>query len=279
MGMEGKGGWRKLRRKRRQGREKRVITGKREANIESLPHARHCMCCDSTPLKVQVTQSCPILCDPIDRSPPGSSVHRILQARILDYVAISFSRGSSHPRDWTRVSQTAGRFFTIWATRMSCDYHNHFLQWMLPIIPLFPQKFSFFWCGLFLVDSLWYYCFCFIFLVFWSQGMWVPSTPTRDWTHIFCIGRWSFSHWTAREVPYPHFKGEKTEEVKAEWTSPVSTSNKVMELGFLPPNSRLHLTSFLSGSPLTSPCSNKKAEVEINLFSSGEFADGMWRMS
>lgn len=62
-------------------------------------------------------------------------------------------------------------------------------------------------------------------------------------------------------------------------TSPVSTSNKVMELGFLPPNSRLHLTSFLSGSPLTSPCSNKKAEVEINLFSSGEFADGMWRMS
>lgn len=79
--------------------------------------------------------------------------------------------------------------------------------------------------------------------------------------------------------PIPHFKGEKTEEVKAEWTFPTSTSNKVMELGFLPPNSRLHLTAFLSGSPLTSPCSNKKAKVEINLFSAGEFADGMWKMS
>ena len=59
----------------------------------------------------------------------------------------------------------------------------------------------------------------------------------------------------------------------------MSTSSKVMELGFLPPNSRLHLTTFLSGSPLTSPCSNKTAEVGINLFSAGEFADGMWRMS
>ena len=50
-------------------------------------------------------------------SPPGSSVHEILQARILEWVAVPFSRGSSQPRDWTRVSYTAGRFFTIWATR------------------------------------------------------------------------------------------------------------------------------------------------------------------
>ena len=44
---------------------------------------------------LQITQSCPALCDPVDCSPPGSSVHRILQARILEWVAISFSRGSS----------------------------------------------------------------------------------------------------------------------------------------------------------------------------------------
>ena len=50
-------------------------------------------------------------------SPPGSSVHGILQARTLEYVAISFSRGSSQPRDPTWVSRTAGRFFTVWATR------------------------------------------------------------------------------------------------------------------------------------------------------------------
>jgi len=44
-------------------------------------------------------QSCPTLCDPTDCSPPGSSVHGILQARILEWVAISFSRASSRPRD------------------------------------------------------------------------------------------------------------------------------------------------------------------------------------
>ena len=60
----------------------------------------------------EVVQSCPTLCDPMDCSPPGSSVHGILQARILEWVAISFSRGSSQPRDRTQVSHTAGRFFT-----------------------------------------------------------------------------------------------------------------------------------------------------------------------
>ena len=47
--------------------------------------------------------SCPTLCDPMNYSPPGSSVHEILQARILEWVAICFSRGSSQPRDWTHV--------------------------------------------------------------------------------------------------------------------------------------------------------------------------------
>ena len=59
------------------------------------------------------------LCDPMDCSLPGSSVHGILQARILEWVAISFSRGSSQPRDQTRISCIAGRFFTVWATRES----------------------------------------------------------------------------------------------------------------------------------------------------------------
>ena len=53
----------------------------------------------------------------MDCSPPGSSVHGILQARILERVAIPFSRGSSGPRDHTQVSLTVGRFFTDWATR------------------------------------------------------------------------------------------------------------------------------------------------------------------
>ena len=57
------------------------------------------------------------LCDPMDYGPSGSSVHGILQARILEWVAIPFSRGSSQPRDWTQVSCIASRFFTLWATR------------------------------------------------------------------------------------------------------------------------------------------------------------------
>ena len=68
-------------------------------------------------VKVLVTQSCPALCDPMNCKPSGSSAHGILQARILEWVAISFSRGPSQPRDRTSVSYTAGRFFTIWATR------------------------------------------------------------------------------------------------------------------------------------------------------------------
>ena len=62
------------------------------------------------------------LCDPMDRGPPGSSVHRILQARILEWVAIPFSRGSSCPRDWTHVSCIASRFFTIWDTREAQEW-------------------------------------------------------------------------------------------------------------------------------------------------------------
>ena len=53
----------------------------------------------------------------MDCSPPGSSVHGISRERLLEWVAIPFSRGSSQPRDWTRVSCIAGRFFTVWATR------------------------------------------------------------------------------------------------------------------------------------------------------------------
>ena len=66
---------------------------------------------------VLVTQSCLTLCDPMDYSPVGSSVHGILQARILEWVAISFSGESSQPRDWIQVSRIAGRLFTDWATR------------------------------------------------------------------------------------------------------------------------------------------------------------------
>ena len=74
---------------------------------------------------VLVVQSCPTVCDPMDCSLPGSSLHGILQVRILEWkkkkrilewIAIPFSRGSSWPRDWTQVSCVAGSLFTVWAT-------------------------------------------------------------------------------------------------------------------------------------------------------------------
>ena len=65
----------------------------------------------------KVGQLCLTFCNPVDCSPPGSSIHGILQARILEWVAISFSRGSSQPRDWTRVSRIADRRFNLWDTR------------------------------------------------------------------------------------------------------------------------------------------------------------------
>ena len=65
----------------------------------------------------EVAQSCPTLCDPMDYSLSGASVHGIFQGRVLEWIAISCSRGSSRPRNRTPVSRIAGRRFTVWATR------------------------------------------------------------------------------------------------------------------------------------------------------------------
>ena len=75
-------------------------------------------------VKVQVAQSCLTLCNPIDYT-----VHEILQARILEWVAFPFSMGFSQPRDWTQVSHIAGRFFTSWATREAQEYRS---GWPIP---------------------------------------------------------------------------------------------------------------------------------------------------
>ena len=68
---------------------------------------------DNSESESEVDQLCPTLCDPMDCSLPDSSVHGIFQARVLEWIAISSSTGSSQPRDQTQVSHIAGRFFTI----------------------------------------------------------------------------------------------------------------------------------------------------------------------
>ena len=86
------------------------IVGPRRSS-RALPKAK------KSEKKSEVTQSCLTLCDLMDCSLPSSSIHGIFQARVPEWVAISFSRGSSRLRDQTRVSRIAGRWVTIWATR------------------------------------------------------------------------------------------------------------------------------------------------------------------
>ena len=76
-----------------------------------------------------VAQSCPTLCSPMNCSLSGSSIHGILQARILEWIAIPFSRGSSCPKDRTQVSCIAGTFFTIWATGKINWWLKNYYSW------------------------------------------------------------------------------------------------------------------------------------------------------
>ena len=104
----------------------------------------------------EIAQSCPTLCDPIKCSLPGSSIHGIFQARVLEWVAISFSRGSSRPRDRTQVSHVAGRQFNIWVTwealLITKIKHKYYLPWKT--CPYFPvQSLSF---SLLSLTALWY---------------------------------------------------------------------------------------------------------------------------
>ena len=76
--------------------------------------------------EVKVVQSCPTLCDPMNYT-----VHGIFQARLLEWVAFPFSRGSSQPRDQTQVSHIAGRSFTSWAARKAYLWLSIFLPTIL----------------------------------------------------------------------------------------------------------------------------------------------------
>ena len=76
------------------------------------------------PWRVLAAWACPTLWDPIEGSLPGSSVHGILQARILEWAAMPFTKGSSWSQDRTQVSHIAGGFFTNWATREAYNIWN-----------------------------------------------------------------------------------------------------------------------------------------------------------
>ena len=93
-------------------------------------------------VKVKIAQSCLTLCHPMDCSPPGSSVHGILQARVLEWVTFSFSSGSSQPRDQTQVSFIAGRFFTSWAIGKTRNTGVGSLTLLQQIFPTQPFRYD-----------------------------------------------------------------------------------------------------------------------------------------
>ena len=119
---------------------------------------------------VLVALLCPILCKPMDCSPLGSSVHGILQAKILEWVAIPFTSNSSQPGDWTQVFCIASRFFTIWATRkVSSNEYSGLISFRVDFFDLLVVqgalktllqhhgwKASVLWCSAFFIVQLSY---------------------------------------------------------------------------------------------------------------------------
>ena len=82
-------------------------------------------------VEMLVTHLCPTLCNPMDCGLPGSFVHWIFQARILEWVASPFSRAYSWPRDWSLVSCIVGKLFAVWATREAPLINCFKIQWNL----------------------------------------------------------------------------------------------------------------------------------------------------
>ena len=105
----------------------------------------------------EVAQLCPTLWDRMDCSLPGSSVHGIFKTRILKWVAISFSRRSSLPRDWTQVSHIVGRHFTVWATRELPSWWDYTLSQSSAILRYSPPWKKAQWTQwIFMLGIVWY---------------------------------------------------------------------------------------------------------------------------
>ena len=132
----------------------------------------------------KLLQSCLTLCDPVDCSSPGSSVHGNLQARILKWLAVPSSRGYSRSRDWT------------WVSHVSCTCRRVLLY----THSLKGAK----------ADMFYYLTFSFskkkksCIFKFWAApcSMWDLSSPTRDQTHRPCIGRQSLNLWEVPDLLY-----------------------------------------------------------------------------
>ena len=136
---------------------------------------------------------------------PGFSIHRILQARILEWIAISFSRGTSQPRDWTLGSCLAGRFFTVWTTEKSTIYilvtyfvFNSlylFLSYSYAVPPSFPSS----------PVTISFLCICesaslLVYSVVFLLLLLLLFDPTYKWYHTVLVFLCLRRDWVLSEV-------------------------------------------------------------------------------
>ena len=142
----------------------------------------------------EVAQSCPTFYDPMDCSLPGSSVYGILQARVLEWVAISFSRGSSQPRDRTRVSCIPGRCYNfIFSLFNVISLARRFFFFFLNISYLFTIIFLFI-IFLFLLLFLLFPWFAWGVLVLLFLGFWGWMFRLLIWHFSFIFNIWILNH-------------------------------------------------------------------------------------
>ena len=153
--------------------------------------------------------------NPMDCSPSGSSFHGILQARLLQWVAVPFSRGSSQPRDWTWVSGIAGKLLPSEPPGkhshqlVTCNHYGLILlclsySWDSAVLVTFLSSFQ---------------QMPFIYLLFYFltmlQGMWDLSSPIRDCTHL-CPLQWKHQSLTL-DVQQTHFRLSHWKPIRKWW--------------------------------------------------------------
>ena len=166
-----------------------------------------CCCCLVT--KLYLTHG-----DPMDCRPPGCSVHGISQARMLEWIAISFSKGFSRCGDWTQVSYI-GRWIhyqrATWTTLCQLSHvQNHKISSRVPGPPVLlgdPWVLEIFFIFKLFIKfvTILFLSVIFFFFFFLPLGMWNLNSRTRDRTCNPCIGRQSLNHRTNREVPWKSF--------------------------------------------------------------------------
>ena len=149
-------------------------------------------------MKVKVAQLCLTLCSPMDYT-----VHGILQARILEWVAVPFSTGSSQPRDWTQVSHIAGRFFTSWHTRKAQEYWIGSLSLLQQIFPiqesnqglLHCRQIFTSWATRKVTDKIyWIYYLCFCIFTSWIHNYLHSKLQKPPLLHVRGICQLLLSH-------------------------------------------------------------------------------------